>query len=82
MQLFSIYLLQFSDTLNGFDLHSYIFVKTSPAICHAGCGTITSICLRMPDNAKQVMDAGGAQLLIQVLKNHHQSSSKVAVSIC
>jgi len=55
---------------------------SSPAICHAGCGTITAICLRMPDNAKQVMDAGGAQLLIQVLKTHHVSSARVAIACC
>ena len=38
------------------------------------------MCLRMPENAKQVMEAGGAQLLIQILKTHQTSSSKVAVS--
>ena len=39
-----------------------------------------AICLRMPDNAKQVMEAGGAQLLTQILKTHLDSSPKVPVS--
>ena len=53
---------------------------SSGAICHAGCSAITAICLRMPDNAKQVMDAGGAELLTQILKTHLSSSSNVSIA--
>ena len=55
---------------------------SSALICHAGCNTITAICLRMPENAKQVMEAGGAQLLTQILKVHHISSSKISIACC
>ena len=36
----------------------------------------------MPENAKQVMEAGGAQLLTQILKVHHISSSKISIACC
>lgn len=54
----------------------------SALIAHAGCSTITAICLRMPDNAKQVMEAGGGQILAQILKTHLNSNSKVAIACC
>lgn len=40
---------------------------------------IGAICLRMPENAQKVMQAGGAQVLVQVLQTH-MATAKVAVS--
>ncbi len=39
-------------------------------ICHAGCGVITAVTLRNPENAKLVVDAGGADLIMQIIKTH------------
>ena len=39
-------------------------------MCHAGCAVIAMGTLRSPDNAKQVMAAGGADLITQIMKTH------------
>lgn len=44
-----------------------------------GCNVIQAVCLRSPDNAKQVMEAGGAQLLTQIIKTH-TAAPKILVS--
>ena len=41
---------------------------------------MAAICLRTPDNAKQVIEAGGAEVLVQVLQTH-MKNAKVAVSL-
>lgn len=51
----------------------------SRAISHAGCGAITSICLRTPENAQQVMEAGGCQVLVEILKTH-MATANVLIS--
>jgi hypothetical protein len=38
------------------------------------------MCLRTPDNAQQVIDAGGAEVLVQVLGTHMKNAI-VAVSV-
>lgn len=43
---------------------------SNKGICYGGCTLIAAICLRTPENAQTIMEAGGAQLLIQVLKTH------------
>jgi len=48
-------------------------------ICHAGSSALGAICLRMPDNAQQVVTAGGAKALIQVLRTH-KANAKISVS--
>ena len=40
------------------------------SVCHAGCAVIAAVTLRSPDNAKQVIAAGGADLVTQVMKTH------------
>lgn len=55
---------------------------SSALICHEGCMAITAICLRATENAKQVVEAGGAQLLTQILKIHHSSSARIAIACC
>ena len=40
------------------------------SVCHAGCAVIAAVTLRSPDNAKQVIAAGGADLITQVMKTH------------
>jgi len=40
---------------------------------------IAAICLRTPENAQQVIDAGGAEVLVQVLATHMKNAI-VAVS--
>ena len=40
------------------------------SVCHAGCAVIGAVTLRSPDNARQVVAAGGADLLTQVMKTH------------
>ena len=40
------------------------------SVCHAGCAVIAAVTLRSPDNARQVMAAGGADLITQVMKTH------------
>jgi len=39
-------------------------------ICHAGASMLAAVCLRTPENAQQVIDAGGAEVLVQVLATH------------
>jgi len=48
-------------------------------ICHAGCATLGAVCLRMTDNAQQVVSSGGAEALIQVLRTH-KDNAKVSVA--
>ena len=43
-----------------------------------GCSALTALCLRNPDNAQQVVKAGGAQTLVQVLKTH-KDTAKIMV---
>jgi len=48
-------------------------------ICHAGCSLITAMCLRMPQNAEEIVAVGGDEVLVQVLKTH-MDQPKVAVA--
>ena len=50
---------------------TFFFLPQSvKSVCHAGCAVIAAVTLRSPDNAKQVMAAGGADLITQVMKTH------------
>ena len=44
-------------------------IKSKP-ISQLGCGALTAICLRSPDNAKDAVKAGTAKLLTQILELH------------
>lgn len=58
--------------LNGFApvINSILNNLSVKSVCHAGCAVIAAVTLRSPDNAKQVMAAGGADLITQVMKTH------------
>jgi len=49
-------------------------------ICQAGSALLTAICLRMPNNAQDVVTAGGDEVLVQVLQTH-MAHANVAVSL-
>ena len=58
----------------------WLYSQANKGICHAGASLVAAICLRTPDNAKQVIEAGGAEVLVQVLQTH-MKNAKVAVSL-
>lgn len=65
--------------MNAF-LHNFRpYLQANKGICHAGASMIAAICLRTPENAQQVIDAGGAEVLVQVLATHMKNAI-VAVS--
>jgi len=53
---------------------------SNKGICFSGCQLIAAICLRTPENAQTIMDAGGSQLLTQVLKTHLSNGKIVSAA--
>ena len=49
----------------------------SKAIAKWGCDALTAVCLRSPENSKQIMEAGGAVLITSVLRTHIDNASIV-----
>ena len=47
------------------------------AIAKWGCDALTAVCLRSPENSKQIMEAGGAVLITSVLRTHIDNASIV-----
>ncbi len=62
-------LIIFSRILSRIILNLVVFQGNS-GVCNAGCLAITAVTLRTPENCKQVMQADGAQMIVQIIKTH------------